>query len=708
MAFRLRLITFVHSQFDFNKELRLKQLRDYQKKAKGSLIKLVETGKDRALVVLAAGLGKTVLAAAFVASVLRQSPGHPRALFMVHMRDIVLQAKNEFDERMADTGLSTGIHIGNKKENVDDCDVLLATLQSINTEEFDPDTFDLIVVDEAHHSRAETYEEVITYFEPKFRLGMTATPDRHDGLDIRDIFGEEVYNFSLSRGLDTKWLADVDYYLVTDNLNAQFLRELKRRVDEGDRSLTMSEVQKHLFADENLAQVKRIVENRRADGERTVIYCRDFDHLEKVQPYFPDAFEYHSKLGNAFREEILDAFRAGEIDQLLAIDALNEGVDIPELGLIVFLRSTSSEVVWKQQLGRGLRNPSKEKTVTALDFVGNCDRILKVAKLSREATSFRPRQMTDVDDMEKVKPLNLTEEEVDLMGVFERLNTLRNVFYKTLAEAKKAVQDLDPVPMSRRGYMRVYKQDPKLPRAPYEMYPDEWVSWYDFLGTGFYETLAEAKEAVQDLYPVPTTYSEYKQVYKQDPKLPNSPDVIYSDKWVSWHDFLQVFYETLAEAKEAVQDLDPVPTSSSEYKQVYKQDPKLPSDPDKMYPDEWVSWYDFLGTGFYETLAEAKEAVRNLKPVPTTKCEYKEVYKQDSKLPSAPDKMYPDEWVSWPDFLGTAPWSYEKVKSHIQGKGFRTVSEYRKYARRHPNLRARPQRYNDYEGADVFLGKNKD
>jgi superfamily II DNA or RNA helicase len=699
----------------------LKELRDYQKKAKELLIKLVETGKDRALVVLAAGLGKTVLAAAFVENVLRRQLGRPRALFMVHMRDIVLQAKNEFDERMADTGLSTGIHIGNKKENVEDCDVLLATLQSINTEEFDPDTFDLIVVDEAHHSRAETYEEVITYFEPKFRLGMTATPDRHDGLDIRDIFGEEVYNFSLSRGLDTKWLADVDYYLVTDNLNAQFLRELKRRVDEGDRSLTMSEVQKHLFADENLAQVKRIVENRRADGERTVIYCRDFDHLEKVQPYFPEALEYHSKLGNAFREEILDAFRAGEIDQLLAIDALNEGVDIPELGLIVFLRSTSSEVVWKQQLGRGLRNPSKEKTVTVLDFVGNCDRILKISALSREATSFRPRQMSDVDDMENVKPLNLTEEEVDLMGVFERLNTLRNVLYKTLAEAREAVQDLDPVPTSQPEYRQVYRQDPKLPNSPDVIYSDAWVSWYDFLGKEApiepYPTLKEAREAVQDLKPVPTSQPEYRQVYRQDPMLPSRPNRTYSDEWVSWYGFLGKEapiepYPTLKEAREAVQDLNPVPTTRREYQQVYKQDPKLPNRPNRTYSDEWVSWPDFLGKEDpiepYPTLKEAREAVQDLNPVPTTNSEYKRGYKQDSKLRSHPDQTYSDEWVSWPDFLGTALWSYKKAKSHIQGMGFETLSEYREYARQHPNLRVAPQSYDGYEGADVFLGKKKD
>jgi len=525
------------------------------------------------------------------------------------------------------------------------------------------------------------------------------------------------------------------------------------------------------------------------------------------------------------REEILDQFRSGETEKLLVVDALNEGVDVPKMNCLVFLRSTSSEIIWKQQLGRGLRNPDQSgEEVKVLDFVGNCRRVLQVSELSETADSFNAEQVISTDEDEttdeiETEKLNLSEEQVDLIEVVEQLEVLRGEFYGSYDQAREAVQNLDPTPTTFSEYQDLYKQDPRLPYEPNQKYPDDWQGWRHFLGTEFYPTLEEAKQAVQELDPVPSTKSEYCEVYRQDPKLTSGPKYTYPNKWSDWSEFLETgFYSTLGKAKEAVQDLDPVPKSGPQYQQVYKQDDKLPSQPGQVYSDDWQGWRHFLGTDiyptyqkaknavqdlepvpnssneyfqrykqderlpynphkqypnewtcwgdflekYYSTYQKAKEAVQDLDPVPTTSREYVEVYKQDHKLPGSPSKVYSDEWQGWrhflgkekyptlekakqavkkldpqpesgseyhnlydqdpklpasPDqfysdgwkgwrhFLGTERWSYGRVKEYVQSKGFKTLSEYKEHARNHPNLKVSPSSYDEYEGATEFFGK---
>jgi len=228
--------------------------------------------------------------------------------------------------------------------------------------------------------------------------------------------------------------------------------------------------------------------------------------------------------------------------------------------------------------------------------------------------------------------------------------------YATYAEASEAAQRLGF--KSSNEYVRGYRQDPRLTSVPSRIYADDWVDWYEFLATKppgeKYTTYAEASEVSQRLGL--TSQSEYRKGHRQDPKLPSKPEKTYCEKWVDWYDFLgterpgEKFYATYAEASEAAQRLSL--TSQSEYREEYHQDSKLPSNPYKAYADDWVDWYDFLAKGRkYATYAEASKAAQRLGF--TCINEYLSDYRQDPRLPSTPYQTYVEDWVDWYDFLDT-------------------------------------------------------
>jgi hypothetical protein len=227
-------------------------------------------------------------------------------------------------------------------------------------------------------------------------------------------------------------------------------------------------------------------------------------------------------------------------------------------------------------------------------------------------------------------------------------------YYSTLVEASAAAQRLGFTTFSE--YRWGYKKDVRLPSHPNRLFFEDWKSWPVFLGVEekiYYSTLAEATEAVQKFGF--TTITQYLQGYKDDPKLPSSPCDMFDDEWISWPVFLGLeeknYYSTLAEAAEAAQKMGI--TTITQYQQGYKDDPRLPASPNVMFVDEWMSWPVFLGgedKNHYFTLAEAAEAAQKLGI--TTITQYKQGYKDDPRLPASPKVMFVDEWISWPVFFG--------------------------------------------------------
>ncbi|WP_086480468.1 gamma-mobile-trio integrase GmtZ [Oceanospirillum sanctuarii] len=281
--------------------------------------------------------------------------------------------------------------------------------------------------------------------------------------------------------------------------------------------------------------------------------------------------------------------------------------------------------------------------------------------------------------------------------------------YATLAEASAAARALGF--KTGAEYLRGYKQDPKLPANPKRVYKEDWESWFDFLGTERpgekYATLAEASAAAKALGF--KTQAEYQRGYKQDPKLPANPERVYKEDWESWFDFLgtEKKYATLAEASAAAQLLGF--KSQAGYLRGYKQDPKLPANPERVYKEDWESWFDFLGTERpgekYATLAEASVAAQLLgfKSQP----EYYQGYKQDPKLPANPERVYKEDWESWPRFLGTEKYAtLTEASAAAKALGFKTQAEYLHDYKQDPKLAGCPSEYyaEDWEGWSHFLG----
>ncbi|WP_351089407.1 VPA1269 family protein [Shewanella sp. S1-49-MNA-CIBAN-0167] len=245
--------------------------------------------------------------------------------------------------------------------------------------------------------------------------------------------------------------------------------------------------------------------------------------------------------------------------------------------------------------------------------------------------------------------------------------------YQTLQEQKEAVQKLNPIPRKVQDYLKVYKQDPRLQRYPYQSWlGNGWLGWPDFLGMPpQYQTLQEHKDAVQKLNPVPSTMREYTKFHRQDPRLSHNPEILFKNNgWSDWGDFLDTVkkYTTLQEYRDAIQKLNPVPKMLKDYKNNFKQNPRLTSNPDRKFNDKgWVSWYDFLGNDdivLYETEEEAMAAVQRLVPIPRTVKEYKKVHKQDPRLPSQPTLYYniPKE-TGLAYFLAIKYFNYAELKS---------------------------------------------
>ncbi len=247
---------------------------------------------------------------------------------------------------------------------------------------------------------------------------------------------------------------------------------------------------------------------------------------------------------------------------------------------------------------------------------------------------------------------------VGWIGWYDFLGNERPDFYPTYAEAQVAAQALGI--KSLPDYKKRYREDPRLPSRPDMFYADAgWIDWYDFHGNespDIYPTYAEAQAAAQALGI--KSLPDYIKRYREDPRLPSRPRELYADAgWIDWYDFLgnerPDIYPTYAEAQAAAQALGI--KSLADYLKRYREDPRLPYGPDKVYAGVgWMDWYDFLGNkrpDFYPTYAEAQAAAQALGI--KTQLDYTKRYREDPRLPRSPDSFYADAgWIDWYDFLG--------------------------------------------------------
>jgi len=365
-------------------------LFDYQQKALNLLIEAFRT-KIVALVVMATGLGKTIVAAFWAKSELKKKR---RGLFLCHENGILEQAMGEFRKVIGNTAVFAPFFGVDKDKdfNADKADMVFASFQSYADWKivFPEDWFDFIIVDESHHGQAPTFKEVIQYFKPKKLLGITATPDRMDLKDIREIFGEEVVNYTLEEAIAKGWLTQVEYHILNDNLSHWKLKKIIKGILEEGQRVSVKQINESIFIKKRDEEIARTIQAYAGSSKKAIIFCEKIEHAENFQSHLPGSLTYHSKVKGGGKENRrrLNAFRGGSLQYILAVDKFNEGIDVPDAELIVFLRCTDSKTIFYQQLGRGLRKIFSKEKVIVLDFVANCQRVAVIEEMAHRIKEF--------------------------------------------------------------------------------------------------------------------------------------------------------------------------------------------------------------------------------------------------------------------------------------------------------------------------------
>ncbi|MFT7158838.1 MAG: superfamily II DNA or RNA helicase, partial [Parvicella sp.] len=321
--------------------------------------------KNKALIISATGTGKTFLSA-FDAKAFNSK----RLLFVVHRLTIAKDSLNTF-RSVFGNDKTMGLYSGSKIDL--DCDFVFSTIQTISKAnhlaKFTKDHFDYIIIDETHRSGADSYLKLIEYFEPKFLLGMTATPERTDGNDIFQLFDHNIaYEIRLSRAMEEEMLSSFHYYGITD------LSIDKTEVDKKSEF-------NYLVSSE---RVKHIIEKANFYGSdngitRGLIFCsRKNEAVELSGLFNSQGFKTVALTGDSSEEERASSIEKIETDNLsekldfiFTVDIFNEGIDIPKINQIIMLRPTESAIIFIQQLGRGLRKVDGKSYLTVIDFIGN-------------------------------------------------------------------------------------------------------------------------------------------------------------------------------------------------------------------------------------------------------------------------------------------------------------------------------------------------
>jgi len=335
---------------------------EIQREALEALVRTRAAGNAAGLVVMATGLGKTWLAAFDSAR-----DEFRRVLFVAHREEILSQAMATF--RRIRPGSHLGLYTG--QEKAADADVLFASIQTlgrrVHLDNFDPRAFDYVVIDEFHHAAAATYRRLLDHFEPRFLLGLTATPERTDGGDLLALCQENlVYRCDLFRAIELELLSPFHYFGVPDEVDYTNIPWRSSRFD--------AEALTEAVATRSRAQ-NALEQWRQRGGSRTLAFCCSQRHSDFMQAFFQEAgvkaVSVHAGSSSAPRADSLDKLERGELQVVFAVDMFNEGVDLPHVDTVLMLRPTESRILWLQQFGRGLRRAEGKPHLTVVDYIGN-------------------------------------------------------------------------------------------------------------------------------------------------------------------------------------------------------------------------------------------------------------------------------------------------------------------------------------------------
>lgn len=557
--------------------------------------------------------------------------------------------------------------------------------------------FDFIIVNEAHESMAPKYREVLDYFLCP-QIGMTATKNRTDKQDIMQKYKKLICNHPIEEAIMKGWICHVEYHLMAHNLSKEILEEMSSEFVEGKR-INLKHLNERIFISRMDKEIVKIIKEyaNPIDGNsrQVKIFCESTDHADEFAKSLPadKTAVIHSKKSDNHNDEALRNFRNKKVQFLLSVDKINQDIDVPEIEVVVFLRATASEIVFWQQLGRGTRKHQNKEKLIVLDFVGNIERIILLKEVFDKINSFNPKG--DTKPRESSLPFDgkLFMSGVGFDFIFSDLcienllsliqRTQRN-YYQTWQEASESVIRLGIKTSREYEKEKKFLLDPKLPPKPTREYKS-FPGWDVFFGrlvplrkqkppVGYY-TFQEAKIIARTMGIKDSR--DYLERHHEDPRLPPSPDKEYKDDFTGFPSFLGTgkdhvfrrnairksrdgFYQTYSEASYAARQKGI--NTSIEYRteKKYLLDSKLPPNPQEFYGDNFVSWPDFLGSGFrsrkktedfYLTWQEAARAAIAVGMKERGDYRDKKKYLLDPKLPSDPAYQYKGLFPGWPEFF---------------------------------------------------------
>lgn len=468
---------------------------EMQQEALNSLRDARLQGARRAVIISATGTGKTILSALDV-----QAVNPSRFLFVVHREQILDRTISEFMRVLGGERKDFGKLTGSSKNF--DSKYLFATVQTLAQEQvlgqFTPNTFDYIVVDEAHRAAADTYRRFLEHFQPDFLLGMTATPERTDGFNVFQLFDYNVpYEIRLNRALEAEMLAPFHYYGITD---IEF--------DDGSTTTDATELRR-LVSAERVDHILRAIDTYGQAGTdpKGLIFCSRKEEAYELALELNVRTLRGRKLRTialtgddsvAHRESKVRDLENGDLDYILTVDVFNEGIDIPSINQVIMLRQTQSPIVFVQQLGRGLRLSEGKEYLVVIDFIGNYNNnfMIPIAlfgdeSLNRESLRERLNETVEAGSLPGLSSVSFDQISRDriLLSVTQtRLDSLAN-----LKSALVSMRNRVGKPPALYDFYRFESVDPVLLATKLNHYPELVAK---LLGEkhGFSETQSRALE----------------------------------------------------------------------------------------------------------------------------------------------------------------------------------------------------------------------
>ncbi|MEU6844769.1 DUF3427 domain-containing protein [Streptomyces sp. NPDC046716] len=358
--------------------------------------------RHKNLLVAATGTGKTVMAALDYKQLRKKHGRDLRLLFVAHRKEILQQSMRTYQDVLVDGNFGEDLHSGEIPERWTHVFASVQSLTARTLERLDPGHFDVIVIDEFHHGTAPTYRKLIEHFTPMELLGLTATPERSDGKNIQDEFfdGRIAAEMRLWEALENDLLSPFHYFGISDNTDLSSVTWKRGRYDDAGLSkvMTGNHARARLI-------IKRVQEKIADPGSmRALGFCVSVAHAEFMADYFRsaglNAVALSGETPSEVRRRALDDLKTGDLQVIFSVDLLNEGLDIPDVDTLLFLRPTSSATVFLQQLGRGLRRSEDKAVLTVLDFIGQHRKEFRFENQFRALTNLTRKRLLDHIELE--------------------------------------------------------------------------------------------------------------------------------------------------------------------------------------------------------------------------------------------------------------------------------------------------------------------